>query len=111
MNLFRKSNEISFLDERLRKSTEEVNDLIEENRELRNQLIDERNALFLERRQLELDKKLFEKEKAAIHQSACMQTEHLTAELEFIKKHRMLPAECKFYKEMPKVPSVMKKLR
>lgn len=110
--MFFKKNkdELTILDGRLIKAQEFCDELIAENRKLQQNLIRERNELFEETRSLELEKGLFETEKKNIFRIADMKTEHLEAELEFIKEHRMLPAECKFYSTKSK-PSVMKKLK
>jgi len=109
MRLFRK--ELEILDRRLSEAEKFCDELISENKSLQRQLIEERKELFEDKKQLELDKSIFEKERENAFEVAHMQNGHLEAELAFIKEHRMLPVECKFFTKMPRIPQSMKKLK
>lgn len=110
MGLFKK-DETDILDKRLIKSQEFNDELILKNKKLHQELINEFNMFKIEKTQLELDKELFKKERECAFKVADSRYEHLEKELDFIKEHRMLPAECKFYTKMPRTPSAPKKLK
>ena len=106
-----KRNVLELLDERLVKAEEFNNKVMRDNLTLQETLVKERNALHTDRQILEQEKADFNLEKESIFKAAHRERVHLEAELEFIKKHRMLPADCKFYTTVPRTPRPLKKLK
>ena len=111
MGIFNKRNELEYVENRIMLLQRQISGLIEENKQLQEEIIDERKEYFLAKKQLEIDRGMFDKDVTNAFRCANSEVEHLTAELEFIKKYRMLPEDCKFYSTPPKVPRMMKKLK